>query len=99
MISITTKTSKIAKVEYKTDPNLSNVAFKDWNNTGKVLLVTNVPSGIASTLALLAQYTPPPFFFDKELYIEIEKNPVETGDVSGAYYVAGYGGRIEIRNY
>ncbi|MFB2975420.1 hypothetical protein [Microseira sp. BLCC-F43] len=98
MLSIITKTSQVAKVEFKTDPNSSNVAFKNWNNTGKVLLIANVPSGIASTLALLAQYTPFPFF-DKELYIEIEENPVETKDVSGSYYVTRYGGRIEIRNY
>lgn len=99
MLSITTKTSKIAKVEFKTEPDKSNVAFKNWNNTGKLLLITDVPSGIASTLALLAQYTPPPFLFDRELYIEIDKNPAEATDTSGTYYVTGYAGRVEIRNY
>ena len=98
MLSIITKTSQVAKVEFKTDTDRSNVAFKNWNNTGKVLLIAKVPSGIAGTLALLAQYTPFPFF-DKELYIEIEQTPVETKDTSGIYYVTGYGGRIEIRNY
>jgi hypothetical protein len=92
--SITTDTSNISKVEFKTNPDSSNVAVK-WS--GNTLLITDVPAGIGSTLATLASLPIPPLPA-KVVYIEIDKNPAQFPSGSGTYLEAGYAGRIEIRN-
>lgn len=91
---ITVDTSKITKVEFKTNPDLSNVAVQ-WN--GNTLLITDLPAGIGSTLATLASLPIPPIPA-KVLYIEIDKNPAQFPSGSGTYLEAKYAGRIEIRN-
>jgi hypothetical protein len=84
-------TSDLLKVEFKTHPEQNNIAFK--YNGGDTLLITGVPAGIASTLAMMAQYQPPAFAA-KTIYVELDKTPTQAGE---NYYEAAYDGRIEIR--
>jgi hypothetical protein len=91
---ITTDTANISKVEFKSNPDRSNLAV-GWN--GNTLLITDVPSGIGAALATLAGFggigLPA-----KELYIEIDRNPATFPSGRGTYLEACYAGRIEIRN-
>lgn len=84
-------TTQIEKVEFKTSPDLSNIAFSNYGPAGEPLLVLNVPAAIGSTLAVIREYGPSS---GRSLYIEVEQRPEQIG---GSYFEANYDGRIEIR--
>lgn len=91
---ITTDTSNLSKVEFKSNPDRSNIAV-GWN--GNTLLITDLPSGIGAALATLIGIAGAGLPA-RELYIEIDRNPSTFPSGSGTYLEAGYAGRIEIRN-
>jgi hypothetical protein len=84
-------TDQIEKVEFKNDPEQSNVAFSNYGPAGEALLVLGVPSAIGSTLATIRQYGA---FPARPLLIEVQSKPEQVG---GSYFEAVYAGRIEIR--
>jgi hypothetical protein len=83
-------TAIIAKVEFKSDPDFSNVAFENFDGSKKNLLIFNVPSAIGSMLAVNLQFPGAP---GKKLLVEVDKAPQLVG---GLYYEANYAGRIEV---
>lgn len=84
-------TTQIEKVEFKTNPDQSNIAFSNYGPAGEPLLVLNVPAAIGSTLAVIREYGPDA---GRSIYIEVNKKPEQLG---GSYFEANYAGRIEIR--
>lgn len=84
-------TTQIEKVEFKANPDQSNIAFSNYGPAGEPLLVLNVPAAIGSTLAVIREYGPAA---GRGLYIEVNKRPEQLG---GSYFEANYAGRIEIR--
>jgi hypothetical protein len=87
----TLRTGQISKVEFKSNPDLSNLAFEGYGPAGEALLITGIPSGLGGTLALIREWGSG---FNRQVYVEVEKRPEQIG---GAYYEANYAGRIEIR--
>jgi predicted NAD/FAD-dependent oxidoreductase len=91
MASVTVPTTTILKVEFNSDPELSNVVLQGAAPGGKNLLIAGVPSAIGSALAIFE------FAGLRTLYAEY-KNPVTVPDGAGGNFVQGdYAGRIEIR--
>ena len=85
-------TDQVVKVEFKSDPDFSNVAFGDYSGSGGVknLLIFNVPSALGNMLAVNLQFPGSP---GNKLLVEVDQTPQMLG---GAYYEAKYAGRIEI---
>jgi hypothetical protein len=84
------KTDQVVKVEFKSDPDFSNVAFKNFDGSNKNLLIFNVPSALGNMLALNLQF---PTFPGNKLLVEVDQAPQFVG---GLYYEANYAGRIEL---
>ncbi|MBD3883831.1 hypothetical protein IFO70_18875 [Phormidium tenue FACHB-886] len=84
-------TGQIAKVEFKSNPDFSNVAFNNYSGSSgnKALVIFNVPAAIGSMLAVSRQ-----FGGSQPLLVEVEQNPQLVG---GNYYEAKYAGRIEVQ--
>jgi hypothetical protein len=84
-------TGQIAKVEFKSNPDFSNVAFDNYNGGSgtKALIIFNVPSAIGSMLAVSRQ-----FGGSQPLLVDVDHNPQLVG---GNYYEANYAGRIEVQ--
>jgi hypothetical protein len=85
-------TGQVAKVEFKSDPDFSNVAFSGFNGSSGIrnLLIFNVPSALGTMLAQNLLFPGAP---DNKLLVEVDQAPQMLG---GAYYEANYVGRIEI---
>jgi hypothetical protein len=83
-------TNQIAKVEFKSNPDFSNIAFSNYNGSSgsKALVIFDVPSAIGSMLAVSLQ-----FGGSRPLLVEVDENPQLVG---GNYYEAKYAGRIEV---
>jgi len=81
-------TNQIAKVEFKSNPDFSNIAFNDYK-PGQALVIFNVPSAIGSMLAVSLQ-----FGGSRPLLVEVDQNPQMIG---GNYYEANYANRIEVQ--
>jgi hypothetical protein len=85
------RTGQVVKVEFKSDPDFSNVAFENFNGSNKNLLIFNVPSALGNMLALNLQF--PPGAPDNKMLVEVDQAPQMLG---GDYYEANYAGRIEV---
>ena len=87
----TLNTTQIQKVEFKSNPDFSNISFDGYGPSGETLLVLNVPAAIGSTLAVVREFGPGA---GRSLYVDVKEKPAQVG---GAYFEAAYAGRIEVR--